>query len=70
VIPKPVLSLLNLSFPVASSDLGADALENEFIMNSMHLSRVGPPPPPPPPKIKIKKPPLYSSLSVKYELLF
>jgi len=46
VIPKPVLSLLNLSFPVASSDLGADALENEFIMNSMHLSQVCPPPPP------------------------
>jgi chromosome transmission fidelity protein 4 len=44
VIPKPVLSLLNLSFPVASSDLGADALENEFIMNSMHLSQVCLPP--------------------------
>lgn len=40
VIPKPVLSLLNLSFPVASSDLGADALENEFMMNSMHLSQI------------------------------
>ncbi|KAJ6375727.1 hypothetical protein OIU77_000651 [Salix suchowensis] len=40
VIPKPVLSLLNLSFPVASSDLGADALENEFILNSMHLSQI------------------------------
>jgi chromosome transmission fidelity protein 4 len=46
VIPKPVLSLLNLSFPVASSDLGADALENEFIMNSMHLSQVCLPPSP------------------------
>ncbi|CAK7323182.1 unnamed protein product [Dovyalis caffra] len=40
VMPKPVLSLLNLSFPVASSDLGADALENEFILNSMHLSQI------------------------------
>ncbi|KAJ8752330.1 hypothetical protein K2173_003966 [Erythroxylum novogranatense] len=40
VIPKPVLTLLDLSFPLASSDLGADALENEFILNSMHLSQI------------------------------
>ncbi|GER46010.1 WD repeat-containing protein [Striga asiatica] len=35
--PKPVLILLDLSFPLASSDLGADSLENEFMMNNMHL---------------------------------
>ncbi|KAJ4843865.1 hypothetical protein Tsubulata_039305 [Turnera subulata] len=40
VMPKPVLTLLNLSFPLASSDLGADALENEFIMNNIHLSQI------------------------------
>ncbi|KAA8541101.1 hypothetical protein F0562_025064 [Nyssa sinensis] len=40
VTPKPVLSLLDLSFPLASSDLGAENLENEFIMNSMHLSQI------------------------------
>lgn len=40
VMPKPVLSLLDLSFPLASSDLGADALENEFMLNNMHLSQV------------------------------
>ncbi|PIN06279.1 WD40 repeat protein [Handroanthus impetiginosus] len=38
--PKPVLTLLDLSFPLASSDLGADSLENEFIMTNMHLSRI------------------------------
>lgn len=37
--PKPVLTLLDLSFPLASSDLGADSLENEFMMNNMHLSQ-------------------------------
>ncbi|KAI4335860.1 hypothetical protein L6164_014465 [Bauhinia variegata] len=40
VIPKPVLTLLNLSFPLASSDLGSEALENEFIMNSMRLFEI------------------------------
>lgn len=40
VLPKPVLTLLNLSLPLASSDLGSEALENEFIMNSMHLFEV------------------------------
>uniref|UniRef100_A0A5B7B1E7 Putative WD repeat and HMG-box DNA-binding protein 1 n=1 Tax=Davidia involucrata TaxID=16924 RepID=A0A5B7B1E7_DAVIN len=40
VIPKPVLTLLDLSFPLASSDLGAENLENEFIMNNMHLSQI------------------------------
>lgn len=39
-MPKPVLTPLNLSFPLASSDLGADALENELMLNSMHLSEV------------------------------
>ncbi|GFP84537.1 WD repeat and hmg-box DNA-binding protein 1 [Phtheirospermum japonicum] len=37
--PKPILTLLDLSFPLASSDLGADSLENEFMMNTMHLSQ-------------------------------
>ncbi|KAF3437994.1 hypothetical protein FNV43_RR20750 [Rhamnella rubrinervis] len=40
VMPKPVLSLLNLSFPLASSDLGAEALENEFMLNNMHLLQI------------------------------
>ncbi|XP_061341884.1 protein ENHANCER OF LHP1 1 [Gastrolobium bilobum] len=40
VMPKPVLTLLNLSFPLASSDLGSEALENEFIMNSMRLFEI------------------------------
>ncbi|CAN4086211.1 unnamed protein product [Withania somnifera] len=40
VTPKPILSLLDLSFPLASSDLGAENLENEFIMNNMHLHRI------------------------------
>jgi len=31
---------MNLSFPLATSDLGAEALENEFMMNSMHLFEV------------------------------
>ncbi|KAG5618412.1 hypothetical protein H5410_018236 [Solanum commersonii] len=38
--PKPILSLLDLSFPLASSDLGSEILENEFIMNNMHLHRI------------------------------
>ncbi|KAH6822323.1 transducin family protein / WD-40 repeat family protein [Perilla frutescens var. hirtella] len=38
--PKPVLTLLDLSLPPAASDLGADSLENEFMMNNMHLSRI------------------------------
>lgn len=40
VMPKPVLTLLDLSFPLASSDLGAETLENEFMMNNFHLSQV------------------------------
>ncbi|KAE8125017.1 hypothetical protein FH972_019855 [Carpinus fangiana] len=40
VMPKPVLTLMNLSFPLASSDLGAEALENEFILNTMHLLQI------------------------------
>lgn len=39
-MPKPVLTLLDLSFPLASSDLGAETLENEFILRNMHLSQV------------------------------
>lgn len=38
VNPKPVLTVLDLSFPLASSDLGADNLENEFIMKNLQLS--------------------------------
>nr|XP_012567793.1 WD repeat and HMG-box DNA-binding protein 1 [Cicer arietinum] len=40
VVPKPILTLMNLSFPLASSDLGSEALENEFMMNSMHLFEI------------------------------
>ncbi|KAK7304216.1 hypothetical protein RJT34_15339 [Clitoria ternatea] len=40
VIPKPVLNLMNLSFPLASSDLGSEAHENEFMMNNMHLFEI------------------------------
>ncbi|EOY22185.1 Transducin family protein / WD-40 repeat family protein isoform 1 [Theobroma cacao] len=40
VLPKPVLTLLNLSFPLASSDLGEEALENEFMLNNLHLSQI------------------------------
>ncbi|PKI70341.1 hypothetical protein CRG98_009221 [Punica granatum] len=40
VMPKPILSILDFSFPLASSDLGADTLENEFMLNSMRLSQV------------------------------
>ncbi|XP_074316480.1 protein ENHANCER OF LHP1 1 [Silene latifolia] len=40
VSSKPVISLLDLSYPLASSDLGADTLENEFIMRNMHLSQI------------------------------
>lgn len=38
--PKPVLTLLDLSFPLATSDLGAESLENEFIVTNMHLSQI------------------------------
>ncbi|KAL4280939.1 hypothetical protein GQ457_03G017900 [Hibiscus cannabinus] len=40
VLPKPVLTLINLSFPLASSDLGEEALENEFLLNNLHLSQI------------------------------
>lgn len=40
VMPKPVLTILELSFPLASSDLGADSLENEFMMRKLHLSQI------------------------------
>ncbi|KAF6171356.1 hypothetical protein GIB67_009497 [Kingdonia uniflora] len=39
VSPKPILTILTLSFPLASSDLGADKLENEFILSNLHLSQ-------------------------------
>ncbi|KAI3777496.1 hypothetical protein L1987_47296 [Smallanthus sonchifolius] len=38
--PKPVLTLLDLSIPLASSDLGAENLESEFILSNMHLSQI------------------------------
>lgn len=31
---------MDLSFPLPSSDLGADNLENEFILHNLHLSQV------------------------------
>ncbi|KAL2935394.1 WD repeat and HMG-box DNA-binding protein 1 [Bienertia sinuspersici] len=37
---KPVLSLLDFSFPLASSDLGAETLENEFIYRSTRLLQI------------------------------
>jgi chromosome transmission fidelity protein 4 len=40
VMPKPVLTILELSFPLASSDLGANSLETEFMMRKLHLSQV------------------------------
>uniref|UniRef100_A0A1D1ZIT4 WD repeat and HMG-box DNA-binding protein 1 n=1 Tax=Anthurium amnicola TaxID=1678845 RepID=A0A1D1ZIT4_9ARAE len=40
VTPKPVLTLMSLSFPVVSSDLGATDLENEFIMCNLNLSQI------------------------------
>ena len=39
-MPKPVLTILELSFPIAASDLGANSLENEFMMWKLHLSQV------------------------------
>ncbi|KAK6925172.1 Minichromosome loss protein Mcl1, middle region [Dillenia turbinata] len=40
VTPKPVLTLLDLAFPLASSDLGAETLENEFILVNMHITQI------------------------------
>ncbi|KAI3970779.1 hypothetical protein MKX01_024426 [Papaver californicum] len=40
VTPKPVFTLLNLSLPLASSDLGANDLENEFILSHLSLSQI------------------------------
>ncbi|WVZ63894.1 hypothetical protein U9M48_013488 [Paspalum notatum var. saurae] len=40
VMPKPVLTVLEMSFPLASSDLGANNLENEFMMRKLHLSQI------------------------------
>lgn len=39
-MPKPVLTILDFSSPIASSDLGADELENEFMINNLQLSEV------------------------------
>lgn len=38
--PKPILTPLDLSFPLAASDLGAESLENEFMMNNMRITEV------------------------------
>lgn len=40
VMPKPILTLFNLSFPLASSDLGASEYENELIFCNMRISQV------------------------------
>ncbi|XP_020102596.1 WD repeat and HMG-box DNA-binding protein 1 [Ananas comosus] len=40
VMPKPLLTILDLSSPLASSDLGAADLENEFIISNLHLSQM------------------------------
>ncbi|KAG5066617.1 hypothetical protein GLYMA_04G158400v4 [Glycine max] len=41
VMPKPVLTPLSLSFPLASSDLGgSESHEKEFMMNSLHLYEI------------------------------
>ncbi|CAH8386864.1 unnamed protein product [Eruca vesicaria subsp. sativa] len=37
VTPKPILTILNFSLPLASSDLGAASLENEFILTQLRL---------------------------------
>ncbi|KAG2330058.1 hypothetical protein Bca52824_001238 [Brassica carinata] len=37
VTPKPILSILDFSLPLASSDLGAASLENEFILKQLRL---------------------------------
>jgi chromosome transmission fidelity protein 4 len=39
-MPKPILTIIELSFPLASSDLGANILENEFMMKKLHLLQV------------------------------
>ncbi|MCL7035969.1 hypothetical protein MKW94_022549 [Papaver nudicaule] len=39
VTPKPVLTLLNLLFPLASSDLGANVFENKLMLKSLSLSQ-------------------------------
>lgn len=38
--PKPILTPFDLSFPLAASDLGAESLENEFMMNNMRITEV------------------------------
>ncbi|KAK1274208.1 hypothetical protein QJS04_geneDACA023926 [Acorus gramineus] len=40
ITSMPVLTLLNISFPFASSDLGADELENEFMMCNLYLLQI------------------------------
>ncbi|XP_010495876.1 PREDICTED: WD repeat and HMG-box DNA-binding protein 1-like [Camelina sativa] len=37
VTPKPILTILDLSLPLASSDLGAASLENELILKQLRL---------------------------------
>ncbi|KAK7411298.1 hypothetical protein VNO78_02731 [Psophocarpus tetragonolobus] len=40
VMPKPVLTPMNLSFPLASSDLGSEVHENEFMMTNLRLYEI------------------------------
>ncbi|KAH7291609.1 hypothetical protein KP509_29G024200 [Ceratopteris richardii] len=40
VSPKPILSIFKPVFPLAHSDLGAEDLENEFIIKSLHLAQM------------------------------
>lgn len=40
VTPKPILTILDLSLPLASSDLGAASLENELILKQLRLYEV------------------------------
>ncbi|KAI5078681.1 hypothetical protein GOP47_0006352 [Adiantum capillus-veneris] len=40
VSPKPVLSIFNLSLPLVHSDLGAEDLENEFLLKSWQLAQI------------------------------
>ena len=40
VMPRPILTLYNLSLPLASSDLGAGDLENELLVCDLHISQV------------------------------
>lgn len=40
VSPKPILSIFNLCLPLVHSDLGADDLENEYLLGSWRLTQL------------------------------